>query len=191
MCCSWYEAKGDLPPFLRSPFSAAIRLAPPQRLPFGAGTHKPVMAPTRRVFFPGLSLSFSISELVRKISSKFTHLGMPKNTILEIISRSVQDDTYFISLFVVCHVLGCLERLALTLSHLQPFVRPNPQDRGRMGRQVLPCKCWSTHGWQKILKRRWRKVPAEGWCGAGSDCDGHGKDPAARGDGGKPLLLGC
>lgn len=85
---------------------------------------------------------------------------MPKNIILEIISRSVQDDTCFISLFVVRHVLGCLERLALTLSHLQPFVRQNPQDGGKMGRQVLPCKCWSVHGCQKILKRRWRKVPA-------------------------------
>lgn len=61
---------------------------------------------------------------------------MPKNTILEIISQSVQDGTCFISLFVVYHVLCSLERLALCLvssaAHC-PTKPPGQREDGKVG----------------------------------------------------------
>ena len=43
--------------------------------------------------------------------------------------------------------------------------------------------------WKKFLKRRRKEAPAEERCSAASDCDGHGKDPTARGEGRKATHL--
>lgn len=45
------------------------------------------------------------------------------------------------------------------------------------------------HSWEKFLKWGWKEAPAEERCSAGSDCDGHGKDPAARCEGRKDTPL--
>lgn len=61
---------------------------------------------------------------------------MPKNTILEIISHSVQDGTCFISFFVVYHELCSLERLALCLvsSAAHCLTKPPGQrENGKVG----------------------------------------------------------
>lgn len=45
------------------------------------------------------------------------------------------------------------------------------------------------HSWEKFLKHRWKEAPVEGRCRARSDCDRHGKDPTARGEGRKAASL--
>lgn len=109
---------------------------------------------------------------------------MPENTILKIISQSVQNGTCFISLFLVCHVLCSLERpFFFALSHLQPIVRQNSPGQRKDGKVGPSLRVMEHAQLGKV------SCAAEERHSAESDCDGHGKEPTARGQGRKATPL--